>query len=253
VTVLLRRLLARDNALVPAAQLRQTLNDAERELTRAAGPVGFPAFIESIREIRATLTKTYLVNNNYLPGAIAAALAPESTLSTAYSQFLQATGDRIAAFVVLIRDGVGAIVTKIPQGQPAPAQVLSALNSLDQASTVVTNLADAKAKVAAAIALANQVLPAGRQAPTPAPEALPSMRELRIHIESINLGVWILWGVLTATLGYAVLVGSNEGFGTGMDLVKCFLWGLGVQVAGQQLQQLSPAAITQSLTISMPR
>jgi hypothetical protein len=50
-----------------------------------------------------------------------------------------------------------------------------------------------------------------------------------------------------------ILVTTNYSFGIGLDYFKCFFWGLGIQIAGQQLQQLTPASVATTLNISMPK
>jgi hypothetical protein len=62
-----------------------------------------------------------------------------------------------------------------------------------------------------------------------------------------------VWGAVTLLAGYAALILSNPGFGTSMDLVACFFWGLGVQIAGQQIQQLTAGNITTALHVGVPK
>jgi hypothetical protein len=71
----------------------------------------------------------------------------------------------------------------------------------------------------------------------------------------MNVAATAAWGIamiVTIVAGYAAVVASKHGFGTEFDLLKCFFWGLGGQVAGQQLSQLTPASITSTLGIKAP-
>ena len=58
--------------------------------------------------------------------------------------------------------------------------------------------------------------------------------------------------VITVGVGVAALIMSDPGFGTRLDLLKCLFWGLGVQTAGQQLQQLTPATVRTAFGVSVP-
>lgn len=79
----------------------------------------------------------------------------------------------------------------------------------------------------------------------------PTVHELTVQLEDVGGIGWLIWALLTFFIGCGVLILSNHGFGTWTDLSKCFLWGLGIQAAGQGLQSLGPtsAATTFSLQI----
>ena len=82
---------------------------------------------------------------------------------------------------------------------------------------------------------------------------LPTRAQLLIRVAHIVGAVWFLWAVLTLITGFAALILTNPAFGVPADYVKCFLWGIGVQMAGQQLQQLGPGSISTALGVSIPK
>jgi len=78
------------------------------------------------------------------------------------------------------------------------------------------------------------------------------MQHLLFVVDVLNAGAWAIWAAITTVTGAGTLVFSNIAFGTPLDFVKAFLWGVGVQVAGQQLQQLLPANVSTALGITLP-
>ena len=77
--------------------------------------------------------------------------------------------------------------------------------------------------------------------------------DLAVELENLRGDVWLVWAAVTLALGFTVLILSNPGFGTGLDLMKSFFWGLGVQVAGQQLQQLTPGKVASRFSLPVPK
>jgi hypothetical protein len=73
-----------------------------------------------------------------------------------------------------------------------------------------------------------------------------------VQIDAVNAGVWVAWAVVTLVAGVAALVGTNPGFGTWLDFVKCFFWGLGAQIVGDRLQDAKPSQVAASLGVTLP-
>lgn len=76
--------------------------------------------------------------------------------------------------------------------------------------------------------------------------------ELTVELRNLRGGVWIVWAAVTVALGCMVLIFNDPGFGGCLDLLKCFFWGLGVQVAGQQLQELTPGKVATRFGLPVP-
>jgi hypothetical protein len=73
---------------------------------------------------------------------------------------------------------------------------------------------------------------------------------LQLQIESISRGIWLLYGVLTALSGLAVLILSNPGFGIPLDFIFAFFWGFGLPTT---VGALAPGSATSALNISVAR
>jgi hypothetical protein len=80
---------------------------------------------------------------------------------------------------------------------------------------------------------------------------LPSVHEVTVQLEYISTIGWMIWALLTFLIGGGVLILSNHGFGTWQDLLKCFLWGIGIQAAGQGLQGLTPASTATTFSLQI--
>lgn len=80
--------------------------------------------------------------------------------------------------------------------------------------------------------------------------AKPRLAEqLRIRITEGSLLAWVLLGVVTATTGTYVLILSNPGFGTCLDIVGCLLWGAGLP-AGAALAGSTTGTVSTALNIT---
>jgi hypothetical protein len=75
---------------------------------------------------------------------------------------------------------------------------------------------------------------------------------MQVRIEMVSATAWILWAIISATVGYLAAV-NVAGFGVMADYLKAFLWGLGLQTAGTQLQTLTPTSIGSTIGVSIPK
>lgn len=78
------------------------------------------------------------------------------------------------------------------------------------------------------------------------------LRNATIQILAASTLAWIFWGAVAILSGGFLFILSNPAFGTSLDLLKCFAWGLGVSVAGQQTPQSGPSAVAASVGIKFP-
>lgn len=255
VTVFLRRVSARNDALLPAAQLRGKVEELAMRIAAAQRPLGGESVVGSfnrvITDLREALSESNLTQQRYVPGVLSSAFAGSAAVGEGYPQFLQEKGTRIAVLTILIR-GLEQVATI--ESYPIANRVGAANMIDDQAGDAAGTLEQATTAVASAI----EFMKAGR---VPAAAAnvqlagsgMPTTQELLMHQQFVNATTWLVWAILTLVAGYAALVLSNPGFGTPTDLVKCFLWGLGVQVAGTQLQQITPSTISSTINVSIPK
>jgi hypothetical protein len=84
------------------------------------------------------------------------------------------------------------------------------------------------------------------------PPAEPGSETMQVEIAQLHTAVTLLWMSLTLLAGWMVWIHSNPGFGLPIDYVKCFLWGIGLPVIGNQVQQLTPSSIGSVFNISVP-
>jgi len=98
---------------------------------------------------------------------------------------------------------------------------------------------------------ARKALPNGGEEPEWSPSELTSQR-IDINLSRLDFLTWILWWLVAIVVGWAVLILNDPGFGTTLDLVKAFLWGLGAHVAGASLQSLTPSTIMTSFNVAFP-
>lgn len=84
--------------------------------------------------------------------------------------------------------------------------------------------------------------------------ALPQddLRSATLQILASSFLSWIFWGIVAIFSGAFLLILVNPAFGTPLDLLKCFAWGLGVSVGGQQAPQNGPVAVAASIGIKFP-
>lgn len=100
-----------------------------------------------------------------------------------------------------------------------------------------------RTKLGARRAFAAGVAPSARAAKLPSPE------QLRIRIIEGSLLAWTILGVVTATTGAYVLIFSNQGFGTCLDIVGCLLWGAGLP-AGAALAGSTTGTVSTALNLT---
>lgn len=134
-----------------------------------------------------------------------------------------------------------------PQQQSAVKKALQALNDLDQRSRRPANQQDAETQIKP---IMEELAKSFRLIGPGEPLVLVSVHELKLRNERLNYITWILWLAITVALGLYLLVDLQPGFGTSADLWKCFFWGLGISVAGQQF---NPSTVMTALNITLPR
>jgi len=266
VSVFARQRAARDQALLPLAALSDSidrlladLNGAEQQAGQTMGSIR-----TRLQTIRADLDPSSPGLINVIPGSFPS--FPDGGDNAAYQQYVSVRAQQVGAISVLLQQGVTAVLANQPTAIAAGRQaaITSALQSLNTAALQVNTPDDAKAAVQEALRtlVATLAAPAGGQLDAVAMAAhvgmvkgasLPSSTELRLSLNRIGSMVWIIWAMVTLVAGIAALILTNPGFGTPIDYVKCFFWGLSIQAGGQQLQQLTPGSVGTDFKISVPK
>jgi len=260
-STVLRNYSAAAEALLPAERLRELAESRKAKLAECDVVSEAPVTTTALNDIIAGLAADNLRDKHYIPPMFASPFGTPALSTDAYTTFLQTESDRLRTLGYLIEHGLCAAAAVAyektnPDHVKARADALKNLDALggDETKTITQLSTD----IPGILQTYEQALVPEEAkdlaAPGP-PEPIqgePSTEQLHFRINLASAGAWLLAIVATVVTGYAVLIGSNFGFGTEMDLVKCFLWGLGVQVAGQQLAQLTPSSVTTGLGFKAP-
>lgn len=255
VTVYLRQQSIRNTALLPAAQIGETVRKLCEQVENAVGltKVDLPRLKQELSAREKALSPQTLEVRHFIPRRLPNFFAIPADVSNAYSQYLAEQSARVAALAVIVRRGIVDAVTEWSKEPLNKDPILRALTRLDEA-------APAAADPTITGSVVESILEEMRKAfPNLAAEAkertgrIPSTRELQVQIQRVSLAAWGVWMILTVLVGAVALVITNYGFGTPMDYIKCLLWGLGVPIAGQQLQQLTPNAISTAFNLTLPK
>jgi hypothetical protein len=259
ITVFARSRINRDQALLPVAVLRQKISDIQAELVSIPGGLKSctPNTLRQISTVLTELSVNNLDQQQLLPPSVPA-WVQSTTQATAYQTFLQ-TKSQIADNLSVIAAGIEAAANLAATIPPARLPDLQALGQkIDQLST---NLPQPSATLQAQIKTLFDSWNAAPQAqglgatqllamPGPSPVTAYS---IRMEIQTITLLFWAVWGALSVVIGFSVLVMPAPGFGTTADYIRCALWGFGLPVAGQGLQQLTMTSLNTQLAVTLPK
>lgn len=215
-----------------------------------------PTLVKDLQTIISDLSSSALTRyvGSWIPSPFGAA---DPAIATAYATYLQERSDRLAQLVYIADHGVEPAVAEWRLYPPTAANdaardaALTAMDGFaaDPTKTIAQLQIDVGTALTTLRAALSGVAAAGA---IPAAAPLPSTHQLLVMRDSVFLAVWLIWAVVTIAAGFAALVLTNHGFGTCADLVKAFFWGLGMQMAGEQLQQLRPSSVTTALGITLP-
>lgn len=266
VTVILKQRSLQLTAEIPAARLAEALEGLQvsAKLVAHRAKVKLPVLLgnkdqaHSLQWLIQQLSTASLKKAGYLP-AIFTNPFQAADAGTSYQQFLQAISAQELNDATIVRDGLQRVMSLWQHLDEDSAR--DALGQLDQLAlhadapdvmrpkvdAIVNAIPPRVPRAAGDVAMLTSALSIFHDdVSTP-----PTVHELIVQLEDVGGIGWLIWALLTFLIGYGVLILSNHGFGTWQDLSKCFLWGLGIQAAGQGLQSLGPtsAATTFSLQI----
>jgi len=256
--VFLRSRLDRDQALLPVTLQRSQLLRMQQTLTNLRPPYrATPVNLNNTLATLLTQLSTPVLNQANLlpptfPNPFGGAFDP-----AALKAYLEARNPKIQLLSVLIDEGVlraqaednGAIVP------PPVAQVNGAITQIDTIWLAVPQPAADQAlqqvrQIVAALHAAIIGVALAPMAAGPVPAVRGDFDVLQLEMQTISIAVWLIYGLLTALSGFAVLVLNNAGFGVPLDLVFAFFWGFGLPTAIQSLTSGSAAA---ALNISIAK
>lgn len=252
---------ARLEAMRPAIKLAEDLRDLERrrQAFQDKTTIAMAATKRTIEKWLDQLTLDFLDKENYLPRYLRSGFQNKEK----YEKHLIDTGDR-AASLALIMDGIEYFRERwdsYTQAQTLLAEMttLAKLDGFaeelkfedkpgDFLRSIGTKVQDEIEK------FKNDPSQRKEFGGTSSPWSVSklTLQSIDVTLLRLNLIVWLLWALVTALAGWAVLIQPDPGFGTGLDLLKSFLWGLGVLAAGQGLQQLTPNTVMTSFSLSYP-
>jgi hypothetical protein len=234
-------------ALRSAAALRERLPSLRLSLDAAEKKTSLPQLLGLQDQLEQQLTESFLDRQAMLPPK----LPIDASSTKKLEDHLTKMAKLLAIVDEIVRRGIDPVIRDWNEATPAPYE--KALKDLDaladpakELSLVREGVDQARAKLPSeeATSLVQGVRGAPRQR---------TASELAVELENLRGDVWLVWAVVTVALGFTVLILSNPGFGTGLDMMKSFFWGLGLQVAGQQLQQLTPGKVASRFSLPVPK
>jgi hypothetical protein len=262
VTVVLKQRSRQLATLVPASRLIEALNELRKSAQKVADRAGvnLPALLGDEREehsLKWLISKLSVAKlTTYLPPLLPNPFqAPDA--GTDYQQYLQDISAQELNDSIIVRDGLERVNFLWQQLDEESAR--EALKELDKLAWEVDSPTDPmRPKVDALVkgiklrsqefekmlAIAHDNFRSGGGPP-------PSVHEITLQLDYIAGIGWIIWALLNFLLGCGALILSNHGFGTWQDLLKCFLWGIGIQAAGQGLQALTPSSTASTFSLQI--
>lgn len=259
-----RTRLLRLEALRPVAVLKESVTMLIDEIERAKKIQGVnlnhtKTVLGAIKDSLGTKT---LDTNSLLPPKVPLPKNGDKDTSAKLKVYLDNKSQLVDCLTVVICDGMRKLWSAFKDGLDPKVEgaIKKALNALDdvgdKVGTEVTTRADAKQKVNAILttyqAERNHVGVVSD--PSFLQVAEPTVLQVTWQIARLSGLLWLVWGILTFIVGVAVLIVTNPGFGTSLDLIFCLLWGFGLPVGIDKLQQLSPEGIATTIGIpSLPK
>jgi len=264
VTVVLKQRSRQLTALLPASRLVEAINGLRNSTQQVAHRAGvkLPVLLgdatekHSLKWLVAQVSVTKLKNAGYLPPLLTNPFqAPDAGAD--YQQYLQGISAQELNDAIIVRDGLERVMSLWPQlDEESARSALTELDKLALAADVPTDPMRPKVD-----ALVNGILPrrldltqmlaAAHDNFRTGGGTPPSVHEITVQLDYVSGIGWIIWALLTFLFGCGVLILSNHGFGTWQDLFKCFLWGLGIQAAGQGLQALAPSSTASTFSLQI--
>ncbi len=212
----------------------------------------------SLEDIGARLADGALEGNGYLPGYWPLPLKLTTKSVQTYDAYLKANNDALYVTAAIIANGLESIAIRWADYSSNPAHrelAKTSLRDLDGLSrsgsrtTIRASIATILKMLDTDIAAAG----AGSRMRVGERTVQTTIESLTAELRTLSAGGWLIWVIITIAGGWAALILTNSGFGTVRDLFTCFGWGLGLQVVGPALQQLTPAKIAKQIRVELPQ
>ncbi len=234
--VLWRPRLVRLQALRPAAALREAVLEFLARL-KATSPA-CPGLARETEAMAGSLTLAELDRLGLLPPKFGVSVDPFDL--SALKAHLTAASTKFTALVAL-RQGVDRVMAA---HQDDPAKAAAAARLLDDYAAGCPDAAAAAAKIA-------EVLGAARLMAFDGGAAEMDVRRIDFEIKTVAGLVSVVWALASLAVA-GVWVITDTDFGTAIDLIGCFLWGLGITAFGAGVKDLTPTTIASKLQIKVP-
>jgi hypothetical protein len=255
-----RARLERDQSLMPAILMRSQVA-ALQEALAGLRPMyqSAPANLnKAIQDLLDQLTESALDGHQFLPPTFPSPYG-YTVDAAGYKAYLEARNAKVLLFSLLVKEGIVRAEAEDNGSLTAAQQALvqTAIKNIDaMIKQVSLPSPDQALQLIQPIlmGLHNTLFPPPPGAPVPAvvPATAPTseFETLRLQVESISKGVWLVYGVLTALSGLAVLVLNNPGFGIPLDFIFAFFWGFGLPTT---VAALAPGSAASALNISVAK
>jgi hypothetical protein len=199
-------------------------------------------------EIAEQLSPDFLRERRLLPDVWATDDGEVKARQAQFEAHLTMQGKLISHLEVIVDWGVEELLRRWDDFGTAAATKLRQLDGLAGAERLIDlEVAETGSEVKETLTGENGVRAAGSGRTVGRRSS--RLQRLTLSIESLQIGLWILWAAITLFAGWAALIATNAGFGTPRDLATCFFWGLGIQAVGAQLQQLTPGKVAGRLNL----
>jgi hypothetical protein len=263
VNVFLRRRIAIDEVLLPAYQLRDTIESLQRKVSEAAKLTQIPlnALADDLKQLEKQLEPEILAD--HFPSITVLPSSSGTTWMDSFKGYLTPLADKTAAHVVLVNSGVQ---TALAYWTTFPGPAATVLHQINLLVPSVSNAATAQAQLAPILQTlyaavnpphATMLVPMLADAPPNLAArvftAPPDTHTLQLRLFHTTLWVWWIVALIALASGFYSVVLANLGFGTSTDYIKCFFWGLGFSVAGTQLDSLTQTTTTSNFGITIPK
>lgn len=234
-------------AMRPARMLAEDLEALEKRRHEFVTLTSFPLnkIQNAIKNLQGKLKKKFLQGKNYLPTQLTTAWPNKER----YEAHLKDIGNQAASLTLIIENGIEEfqkVWSAYDSNKDLAERTLKALDDLakqldDDFETIRTKVKEAISGFIGVVVNA---------AESSATELTP--QKIDINLTKLDYLTWFLWWFVAIVVGWAALILNDPGFGTTLDLVKAFLWGIGAHVAGTSLQSLTPGTIMTSFNVSFP-
>ena len=262
ITIFSRGRIARDQALLPIAVLRQKLTALQETLRSipAALSDSIPIVSKKLADQIKDLETSNLDNLQVLPPTVPG-WTQSTTQVSAYQTFMQLRvqiADNLDVLVSGIETAAGRITPSLPADRLAALKTI--VQTIDQLAGTLPQTSDTlRTKIQAlfyewnAQGVRAQGVGGFAESLALADSPVRSVYSIRMEIQSITMMFWLVWGTLSVLAGSAALVIFSPGFGTAADYIRCLLWGFGLPVAGNGLQQLTMSSLNTQLGVTLPK